>query len=206
MKKLGILLMFLACAILCTTLVLSAAPKAQTASLNVTPAKLEGNEPISTAPEAQKVIEARFLNMLNHSFVYDSCFDTVGDIVNCSVAALLDHRTEDEDFIPESIIADYVYNMFGVEIEDFSAINADFPKYEGYVYVLPRGYSVYSHEMVSCVMNEDGSFSVTTNVKISTHDNGEYIDTCTTLFVANPESQFGYNIVYSNIGGVSSAA
>lgn len=182
---------------------LSAAPAEKVTELNTKPAKVELLTGGASAPDNQKVLEARFLNMLNHSFVYDSDFDTVEDIVNSSVAALLDMRTEDEMFINENVVADYVYNMYGVEIEDFSDINADFPKLDGYVFVLPRGYSLYNHEMVSSVVNEDGSFTVTTSVRISTHDNGEYIESCTTLFVANPDSQFGYNIIYSNIGGIS---
>ena len=154
----------------------------------------------------QKVLEARFLNMLNHSFVYDSSFDTVEAIVNDSVIALLDMRdSEDDSYISEAIVSDYIYSMYGIEIEDFSGINADFPQREGYVFILPRGYEIYSHEITSVVMNEDGTYTVITNVKISTHDGQIYTDICESLFVENAFSQFGYNIVYSNIGTPASA-
>ena len=42
----------------------------------------------SEAPDASKIIEARFLNMLNHSYVYNDAFDSVEEIVNSSVIAL----------------------------------------------------------------------------------------------------------------------
>lgn len=204
MKKIGLLTACVLSAVLCVAAFsLSAAPSEKTVNANISSARVEVLNSADAAPDSQKILEARFLNMLNHNFVYGSDFDTVENIVNSSVIALLDMRTEDGDFIAENVVADYIYNMYGVELEDFSDINTDFPKAEGYVFVLPRGYSLYSHEIASVSANEDGSYTVTTNVKISTHDNGEYVDTCTTLFVANPESQFGYSIIYSNIGTVA---
>ena len=154
----------------------------------------------------QKVLEARFLNMLNHSFVYDSSFDTVEAIVNDSVIALLDMRdSEDDSYISQAVVSEYVYNMYGIEIEDYSEINADFPQKEGYVYILPRGYEIYSHKIASVERNEDGSYTVKTNVTISTHFGQAFTDVCETLFVENTASDFGYNIVFSNIG-ISAAA
>ncbi len=206
MKKIGWLTACVLALVICAAAFsLSAAPEKNVVSTNAAPAKVEVLNSADALPDGEKILEARFLNMLNHNFVYGSDFDTVEAIVNSSVAALLDMRTEDESFIAENVVADYIYNMYGVVIDDFSDINADFPKEEGYVFVLPRGYALYSHEIASVNVNEDGSYTVTSSVKISTHDNGEYIDTCTTLFVANPESQFGYSIIYSNIGEIAGA-
>lgn len=152
------------------------------------------------APDAAKVLETRFLNMLNHNFVYDDAFHSVEDVVNSSMPALLDLReSEDSFFIEESYVADYVYNMYGIEITDFSDINSEFERKEGYVYILPRGYEVYKHSIISVTENEDGTYAVKTKISVASHDGVDYIYTCESLFVRNPASQFGFNIVYSNI-------
>lgn len=141
--------------------------------------------------------EARFLNMLNHNFVYNETFDNIDDMVNASVPALLSYR--DEDFIAEQYVFDYIENMYGIEIEDISALNADWPQKQGYLYIIPKGFTTYEHSIIDCLENEDGSFTVTTEVKILDHDSEEITCKATTLFVVNENSDFGYNIIYSNI-------
>lgn len=148
----------------------------------------------------EKATEARFLNMLNRNFVYDSAFETVEDIVNNSVVALLDMReSEDDSFIDQAIVSGFVYDMYGVEV-DYSSINTQFEQKEGYLYIIPRGYEIYEHEFTSVTENEDGTFTVKTNVEIASHGGTVVYDVCETLFVKNADSQFGFNIVYSNIG------
>lgn len=159
-----------------------------------------------TSADADKILESRFLNMLNHNFVYDSTFDSVEDMVNESMPALLGYRdSEDDSYIAESYVADYIFDMYGIEIEDFSDINKDFENKEGYVYIIPRGFTKYNHTISDVTVNEDGSYTVTTKITTSSHDSGDTIDTCTTLFVPNAESTFGFSIIYSNIGGLTSA-
>ncbi len=159
-----------------------------------------------SSTDAYKILESRFLNMLNHSFVYDSTFDSVEEMVNASMPALLGFRnSEDNSFIAESYVADYIFDMYGITIDDFSSINAEFNSKDGYVYIIPRGFTKYSHTIVDIVENEDGSYTVITKITSSSHDSGDFTDTCTTLFVPNSESAFGFSIIYSNIGGLTSA-
>ena len=146
-----------------------------------------------------EVLKARFLNMLNHNFVYDEDFHSVEDVVNNSVVALLDMReNEDDSFIDETLVYNFVYGMYGIEIDDFSSINQEMPKKDGYVFIIPRGYEIYSHEITDISINEDGSYTVKSNVSIATHDGQDITETCETLFVENENSQFGFNMVYSN--------
>ncbi len=200
MKKTAIAIYLLA-AVICITAVLFSAPVNK--GITVAPETKENVINLSDKSSAyirNKTIEKRFLNMLNHSFVYDEDIEDIEEIVNCSVAALLDMRdSEDDSFISESVVSDFVFNMYGVEIDDFSLINSELPQKEGYVYILPRGYSVYSHELVSVSVNEDGSYTVKTKVTVDSHDCDAESFACTTLFVANPHSQFGYNIISSSI-------
>lgn len=142
-------------------------------------------------------IEARFLNMLNHNYIYNEQFDEVEEIINGSMPALLNLR--DEDFIAEHHVVDYVYNMYGIEIFDMSGLNADFPQKSGYLYIIPKGYDTYKHEAVSVNQNEDGTYTFITKLKI--FDQYGEVTECQakTLFVKNEQSDFGYNIVYSEI-------
>lgn len=154
----------------------------------------------SDLPDSTKVQQARFLNMLNHNFVYNEAFNSVEDIVNASVPALLNMRDPvNESYIAESYVKDYVYNMYGVEIEDFSDINSDFAHLDGYVYIIPRGFSVFSHKIDSVSLNEDGSFTVVTSVSIDSHDGDSISRKAVSLFVKNDRSRFGYNIISSEI-------
>lgn len=150
--------------------------------------------------EENKVLQARFLNMLNHNFVYNDSFHSVDEIVNNSIIALLDKRdSQDDSFIDENIVAEYVYNMYGIEIDDFSDINIDMPKKEGYVYIIPRGYEIYSHKISSINLNEDGSYTVNTLVTVSSMGGQDLTFNCESLFVKNSASAFGFSIIYSNI-------
>lgn len=163
------------------------------------PAETVDNKPAVQAADTDKVLEARFLNMLNHSFAYGEDLGSVEALVNCSVAALCNmDGGADESFMDETRVKDYLYNMYGVEVENLSSVNAEFPKKDGYVYIIPRGYTVYKHTVDSVMLNEDGSYTVTTLVNIDSHD-GEENGRAVTLFVKNSDSQFGFNIISSDI-------
>lgn len=145
-----------------------------------------------------EVLKSRFLNMLNHNFVYGEAFYSTESLINSSMPALLDLRdSEDEDFIAEKYVRDYVFNMYGLELGNIENINADFPTKKGFVFIIPRGFSVYSHELLKIKENEDGSFTVTTQVYIDDHDAPESALLCETLFAKNDASSFGFTIEYS---------
>ena len=153
------------------------------------------------APEysAEKALESRFENMLNRNFSYNEDIADIDALVNNSVLALLDKREADEDYIAEGYVIEYVYDMYGIEIVDLGGFNSQYPAKEGFVYIIPRGYTVYNHDVTSVCENEDGTFTVTSSISIEGHENSEEKYIATTLFVKNDASCFGYNIVYSNI-------
>ena len=140
---------------------------------------------------------ARFLNMLNHNYIYDSQFDDVEEIINGSTPALLNLR--EDEYIAEHHVADYIYNMYGIEIFDMSELNSQFPKKSGYMYILPKGYDTYKHSIKSSTQNEDGTYTVITKLKIFDQYGEVNEKTAKSLFVKNEASDFGYNIVYSEI-------
>lgn len=171
--------------------------------ISANPAEVDGidsaeNATVSENFDKEKVLEARFLNMLNHSFAYDEELASVEALVNCAVTALCVTKGTDDSFIEESRVEDYLYNMYGVEVENLSSVNAEYPQKDGYVYIIPRGYTVYKHTIDSVRLNEDGSYTVTTSVILDSHD-GKEEGKAVTLFVKNSNSQFGFNIISSDI-------
>ena len=168
----------------------------------IAPVITEGSQvSAATADEIQaSVNEARFLNMLNHNFVYNSDFDNADTIVNNASLALLDLRdSANEDYIKETYVKGFVKDMYGIEIADMSSLNAEYPQLDGYLYIIPRGYTSYSHTIVSVEQNEDGSYTVVSDVSVSDHDAASKTQKAVSLFVENDESAFGYNMIYCNI-------
>ena len=166
-------------------------------SLTVKPAANATEKKPAVTVSEEKALGARFLNMLNHNFVYNDAFESVYEMTACSEVALLD-KAED-GYIKQSLIAGYLYNMYRVENADFAAVTKDFPQRENYVYVIPRGFSVYKHSAPVITENEDGSYTVVTDVEISSHDSDAETAKATTLFVKNENSAFGFNIISSDI-------
>ena len=166
-------------------------------SLTVKPAANATEKKPAVTVSEEKALGARFLNMLNHNFVYNDAFESVYEMTACSEVALLD-KAED-GYIKQSLIAGYLYNMYGVENADFASVTKDFPQRENYVYVIPRGFSVYKHSAPVITENEDGSYTVVTDVEISSHDSDAETAKATTLFVKNENSAFGFNIISSDI-------
>ena len=159
-----------------------------------------------SSADSASVLEARFLNMLNHNFVYDNAFDSVEDMVNGSMPALLEYAdAENDSFIAENYVADYIFSMYGIEDIDFSGINTGFEQMEGYVYIIPRGFTKYNHKITAVIANEDGSYTVESKISAASHDDVNLVNTCTTLFVPNEKSAFGFNIIYSSLGDTSTA-
>ncbi|MBQ6717675.1 MAG: hypothetical protein IJN22_02145 [Clostridia bacterium] len=168
----------------------------------IAPVITEGSQvSAATADEIQvNVNEARFLNMLNHNFVYNTDFDNADTIVNNASLALLDLRdSTNEDYIKDTYVKGFVKDMYGIEIADMSSLNAEYPQLDGYLYIIPRGYTSYSHTIVSVEQNEDGSYTVVSDVSVSDHDAASKTQKAVSLFVENGESAFGYNMIYCNI-------
>ena len=147
--------------------------------------------------DQEKVLETRFLNMLNHSFVYSNDFENVDTIVNNSAVALLDKKVD--DYLEADVLNGYLFDMYGFKVDDFSKINDGFKFKEGYAYISPMGYATYKHETVNLTHNPDGTYTLLSNVEIKTHDQQVISSTAETVFVKNPESVFGFNIVVSNL-------
>ena len=168
----------------------------------IAPIVTKGTQVSAAAADEIKVNanEARFLNMLNHNFVYNADFEDADTMVNQATLALLDlSDSTNEDYIADSYVKSFVKDMYGIEIADMSGLNAEFPQIDGFLYVVPRGYTSYNHTIVSIEENEDGSFTVVSDAIIKGHDAAGKSQKVVSLFVKNSDSAFGYNMIYSNI-------
>ncbi len=193
MKKVLSLVLSLVMLVICSSLIAPLVTEGQQVSAATT------NE-VST-----NVNEARFANMLNHNFVYNDDFDNADTIVNNSVLALLNLRdSENEDFIANTYVKGFVSDMYGIEIADMGNLNAEFPQLEGYVYIIPRGYTNYNHKIISVEQNADGSYTVVSDVTVDNHDSAARTQKAVSLFVENEDSAFGYNMIYCNLVNNSS--
>ena len=168
----------------------------------IAPVVTEGSQISAAAAKdvAANANEARFLNMLNHNFVYNADFENADTIVNNASLALLDLRdSTNQDYIADTFVKGFVKDMYGIVIADMSEINADYPQLDGFLYIIPRGYTSYQHTIISVDENEDGSYTVVSNVVANDHDAAAKTQKAVSLFVKNDESAFGYNMIYCNI-------
>ena len=124
--------------------------------------------------------------MLNHNFVYGEAFHNEEDFVNDAALALLDHVND--GFLDEAYLKDYIFNMYGKKFDDFSEYNSLAPKADGYFYIIPRGYDLYEHKIASVIDNEDGSYTVITEVVIDYHFGEKVNAFSTTFFIENEDS------------------
>lgn len=148
---------------------------------------------------SSKILESRFLNMLNRNFVYGEEFLSADSLLNFSIIANRDKAEADGEFIKEDIVTSFVFDMYGVEIVDTTDFNAEYPQKDGYLYLVAKGFTVYKHSNAKITENEDGTYTVITDVLVDGHDGEDVALSAKTLFAKNSESAFGFNIIYSEI-------
>lgn len=161
---------------------------------------------VQAAPEKgalNRALMARFTNMLNRNYSYNADFESADKLADNSLLALLKERdSQNPDYISDTIVKGFINDMYGLEIVEIK--DDDNMHKDGFVYIAPRGYTAYSHEVTNISTNEDGSFTVKSKVKVTPHDDEPFVTSAETLFVPNTNSAFGYNIIYSNLSGIES--
>lgn len=142
------------------------------------------------------VVKARFENMLNNNFVYDTDFCSHKAIIENSILALLDKGVDGE--IDKSLVLGFIADMYGLQVDAKSAEYDFAPAGEGKFVILPRGYTEYQHTITS-ITEDEGGYTVISDVVVLTHDGEQYETKAKTDFVPNEGSSFGYNIVNSSL-------
>ncbi|MBR0466159.1 MAG: hypothetical protein IJJ40_01520 [Clostridia bacterium] len=164
-------------------------------SLVFAPAKVA--KPIVTVGAAEEnTLAPRFLNMLNHNYAYNEGFETFEGLTESAVLGNL--SLCENGYIPERYIKSYLADMYGIAAVTFDDNSGELHK-DGFVYVKPMGYTTYKHENPTVTENEDGTYTVLTDVTVGAHDSLPKDTTAVTLFAPNKNSAFGFVIIYSNI-------
>ena len=193
MKKLLSLVLILA-----VVFVFSAATPIKKITSNTSVTTVSSDKAVTEdiAEVTKNVMKARFENMLNNNYVYDTDFESHKLIIENSILALLDKGADGE--ISQSLVLGFIADMYGLQVNPDAAKYDFAPASEGKFVILPRGYTEYNHT-VTDVFEDEGGFTVMSDVLIMTHDGEEYTTTAKTVFVPNMGSSFGYNIISSNI-------
>ncbi|MBO5105432.1 MAG: hypothetical protein J6C29_00890 [Clostridia bacterium] len=193
MKKLLSLVLILA-----VVFVFSAATPIKKITSNTSVTTVSSDKAVTEdiAKVTKNVMKARFENMLNNNYVYDTDFESHKLIIENSILALLDKGADGE--ISQSLVLGFIADMYGLQVNPDAAKYDFAPASEGKFVILPRGYTEYNHT-VTDVFEDEGGFTVMSDVLIMTHDGEEYTTTAKTVFVPNMGSSFGYNIISSNI-------
>ncbi len=152
---------------------------------------------VSAPADAQKVAEAKILNLLNLNNVYGEDFTNNEALVNAAAINLRSYASE-QGFIENDIVTAYIKDIYDIDIEINETINVNMPKKQGYVYLIPRGYTAYTHEIMSVTDNGD-FLTVVSLVSVDAHDSHSVIGTATTKLAKNDSASFGHNIISSDI-------
>lgn len=154
------------------------------------------DEVSNNAETSSKILKARFENMLNNNYLYNDDFCSHKVIIENSILALLEKAVDGE--INKSLVLGFIADMYGLQVDEKAAEYDFAPASEGMFVVLPRGYTEYNHTVLN-IAEEEGGYTVTSEVVVMAHDGEEYITTAKTVFVPNEGSSFGYNIISSEI-------
>lgn len=182
----------IAIAVLCTVVIFSSQIKPENNAVKAQKA------PKTVCAEIDET-DAVLLSMLNHNFVYGSDFDSADIIVNRSLNALSVLKDASGDYVKEAYVTKFVNDMYGVEIVDISGYNAAYPEKQGYVFTDNSESRSYIHGNIKTITNEDGTITAETDVKIMEADGNAKLYKASSLFAPNKASEFGYNIIYSEI-------
>lgn len=158
----------------------------------------------SKKADPAKIAAAKIENMLNINNVFGDDFTDNEALVNLAAINLLDYA-DDEGFIPEAKIVSFIKDMYDIDVVITDDINSDFPKKDGFVYLIPRGYTVFTHDIISIEYNGD-VITVISNVSARFHDGFENIGTAETILQKNPASAFGFNILNCELKTVTAAS
>lgn len=147
----------------------------------------------NTENSADTALAARLTNMLDHNYLYGNDFDDMHTVINNSCLALLSAR--EGNYISTDVLFPFIDNMYGIPMYCDESLNSDFPRKEGAVFIVPRGFVQYEHSVTQIV---DEGATVTVNSVARDIDSGEEIP-CVSVFIKSDESAFGYNLIVCNL-------
>ncbi len=140
-----------------------------------------------TSQQMDGVKIARFENMLNHNYCFGDDFSDNDKLLSAAFLSLANNIKGGR--INAALVDGFIYNMYGAQPQNST---------DGFYDVLPTGYDVYNHSVTSFDYNGDGTITVRSIVTVNPDTRPEQYD-CTSVFYANGESAFSYNLISCDI-------
>ena len=137
-----------------------------------------------TSQQTDGVKIARFENMLSHNYCFGTDFQNYEALIKGAALSLAKNGDAEK-----SEIDGYIYNMYGVDTQGVS---------EEYYVLAPCGYDVYKHNVKSFTYNGDGTVTVLSTIIVNPDTSAEQYD-CESVFYANGQSAFGYNLLSCDV-------
>lgn len=150
-------------------------------------------EPIEAEIELSSSIE----NLLQSNRVYNDTFYDEQELIEEVAISLMDRAND--GYIATKAVEDLIFAMYSINVDASAISYPNIPQIDGYMPLVARGYTSYSHEVTGVLDENDGTVTVYSNVTVDCHDGNPVTYPCETLFVACDDSPFGYNIVWANI-------
>lgn len=148
------------------------------------------------AAEQQAAPGADFEALLNLNYCYGTSFSDEA-IAMGTLFSLLELAGEEDGFrYLETEQADYFTQAFYGRTVDFAACGLEVSG--GRVWIPAMGYDLYTHTLISTEENGE-QVKVLSKVVCDGHDGVTFDALCTSMFVKNTESPFGYHLLSSEI-------
>lgn len=160
-------------------------------------------KPAAAVPAEQPAAPSASLDLqkieriINLNRVYGPFVDNDDAVIEEACIVLLDQAEPYEAglIIRESIVREFIRNVYGREVREDAGRYADFPAPEGYYMILPRGYSLMSHRVTGARLLSDGTVEVHSELFLQTHDAPAEQLTSTAILKPDAQSAYGYIIV-----------
>ena len=179
-----VLAVLFALVIVCTSGIFSLS--AQT----VTPAEQEFN---TAQPDKLLVMTNRFENILNSNFAFGDELSSISALLSASELSLLSKAKDGT--LPNGELIAFLKDMYGIDPSVYADEGKEALTADGVTEISPRGFSLYTHRITDFHSNEDGTFTVYSDVEIEKHEGETELKEAVSRFVPTPESRFGYHLI-----------
>ena len=154
--------------------------------------------------EAQSSVQPQYdsaavIGLVSSNRVFGYSIYDDNALIDAAQIVLLDKATEIDGFlyIEKQVVNDFIYNMYGREVDESAGEIYGLTAPDGYYAILPRSYDLMSQSVTDITVGEDGRLTVTTEVEIAGLDFTEIFSAVTVLSPAQTES--GYVITSADI-------
>lgn len=153
---------------------------------------------VSAEPD-EEWLKARFIGMLNLNYCYNSALENEDSLVKCAAWSLADYSQDKIGYglcVSAYLIEGFVESFYGVYVDAEKLFDEDAP--EGYISLPRMEMETGFHSIVSIDKVSDGYEVLTC---LCSYAGGEEYETCLvkSKFTENPDSQFGYNLVFCEV-------